>query len=440
MEKEETKDKEVKIYWQRWYILALFSLFTMEQCAVWNTFGPIAASAKKVYGFSDSTITLYNLWGCLGFLIFFLPSVLLLKVSLRYSVVAGTSCMLIASSIRCLPLLIPGISDTFTGFCMAGAIINAIAGPVAMAAPIQISATWFPPHERTRATSIGQMFNALGVGVSFLLGTAVSSVESGDLARVERDIELLIYFHAGASIVISLLIYAYFPSEPPSPPSVSATQERTSFVAGLKAQVRNKNGWLIMIVYAISQGLVQTWQSSMVINLTSPDLSQNVSETFASTLGVIISFVAVAASIAVATLMDYFRKKMKLAILILLALSGTIFIFCTLLTEDIIVFDDHDVFKGVISTLLIIGISLSCSCAPIAFEFCVELCYPIAEGTIGTWLTVWFNVVAVGFFLVFQIPDVGTRWLNYTLAPSVLLPIPLLLLVKEQYKRGELDG
>ena len=33
-----------------------------------------------------------------------------------------------------------------------------------MSAPIQISAAWFPPNERTRATSVAQMFNALGVG------------------------------------------------------------------------------------------------------------------------------------------------------------------------------------------------------------------------------------------------------------------------------------
>ena len=34
---------------------------------------------------------------------------------------------------------------------------------------------------------------------------------------------------------------------------------------------------------------------------------------------------------------------------------------------------------------------------------------------------------------------VGTRWLNFVLAPSVLVPLPLLLLVIEQYKRAELD-
>ena len=42
-----------------------------------------------------------------------------------------------------------------------------------------------------------------------------------------------------------------------------------------------------------------------------------------------------------------------------------------------------DTFKAVLSSLLVLGISLSCACAPIAFEFAVELCYPIAEGTIG---------------------------------------------------------
>ena len=36
-------------------------------------------------------------------------------------------------------------------------------------------------------------------------------------------------------------------------------------------------------------------------------------------------------------------------------------------------------------------------------------------------------------------PKVGTRWLNFVLAPSVLVPLPILLLVAEQYKRAVLD-
>ena len=302
------------------------------------------------------------------------------------------------------------------------------------------------------------MFNALGVGVSYLLGTLiVSEVTSEDAKHshdevskiinetngafnkeaVQSDIEILMYVYAGVSTVISLLIILYFPSQPPSPPSNSASEDRMGFMAGIKSLLFSKNAWLIMMTYSMSQGLVQMWQSSMVINLTSMDIE--VSETWASTLGIVISFSAVAASIIIATFIDYFRKKMKLAIFILLCLSGLIFIFCTLITEGIISFSHFSSFKIVMYVLLVTGICLSCGCAPIAFEFCVELCYPVAEGTIGIWLTVWFNILSALFFGVFQIPNIGTQWLNYVLPCSVLLPLPALLLVKEDYKRSKLD-
>ena len=89
------------------------------------------------------------------------------------------------------------------------------------------------------------------VGVSFLLGTIVESVDGGDLEKVESDIRILVYIYAGFSIVVTVLILAYFPrwffnfhwtglfqhfvsSEPPNPPSNSATQERSSFTNGFK--------------------------------------------------------------------------------------------------------------------------------------------------------------------------------------------------------------
>ena len=141
-----------------------------------------------------------------------------------------------------------------------------------------------------------------------------------------------------------------------------------------------------------------------MINLTSANISVRVSETFANYLGVVISFVSVGASIGIATMMDFFRKKMKLAICVLLLTSGLIFIACTLITEEFITFKDPDIFKGVLSFLLVLGISLSCACAPIAFEFAVELCYPIAEGTIGESFILRCNLVLGRFCLHAQEP------------------------------------
>ena len=36
--------------WQRWWVLGLFSIFSLETVVIWNTFAPIEVSAKAVGG------------------------------------------------------------------------------------------------------------------------------------------------------------------------------------------------------------------------------------------------------------------------------------------------------------------------------------------------------------------------------------------------------
>ena len=43
-----TAPAPVRVYWQRWWILAVFSVLTMWNCSIWNTFGPMASTAKRV--------------------------------------------------------------------------------------------------------------------------------------------------------------------------------------------------------------------------------------------------------------------------------------------------------------------------------------------------------------------------------------------------------
>ena len=121
--------------------------------------------------------------------------------------------------------------------------MNNISGPIAMSAPMTISALWFPPHERTRATSIGQMFNALGVGVSYLLGNLiVSREETEDMEDrdAEHDIMILLSLYSAVSTLIFIAVILYYPSKPPLPPSRSGGEERTSLTAGWMDLVKNK--------------------------------------------------------------------------------------------------------------------------------------------------------------------------------------------------------
>ena len=84
------------------------------------------------------------------------------------------------------------------------------------------------------------------------------------------------------------------------------------------------------------------------------------------------------------------------------------------------------------------------------------------KGVIGGWMTGWFNCLGVVFFLIFLIPDIGTRqnlhrhnrlyleqgiiflhfdwvntcrWLNFVLPLAVILPLPAVFGVRENYRR-----
>ena len=142
--------------------------------------------------------------------------------------------------VRCLPLWFTSLKG-FNTLAHLGSILTGISGPVAMSAPITISALWFPPNERTRATSIGQMFNALGVGVSYLLGSTIVSREEGEEDRdAEQDIMILLTVYSAVSTVILIAVLLYYPSKPPLPPSNTAAEQRMDLTSGWVDLIKNK--------------------------------------------------------------------------------------------------------------------------------------------------------------------------------------------------------
>jgi len=427
-----------------------------------------------VFCWSNETIFWIASIGLFGFIICIVPCTYLLYKSLRWSVILGCLMTLIGSLLRCIPLVWDEIPlHVYTILCYLSACCISTAGPIAMSAPLQLTAQWFPPKERNTATSVGQLFNALGLGVSFLLGLAMvteptensgTECEAGDtitFADLEpretvRDIMSLNYTHAAVDIVLFILLVLYFPSKPDKPPSISSAEERLDFVGGFKILARSRDGWLVLIIYAFPQCLIQLYQSTMVVNLTALDLdfpSENtetetcegrICEHWVNTLGVVMCFVSVFLSIAVASFLTLFRKKMKLSIIILLGMSAVLFIISTLILEQVITFNSLAGLKLTLYLLLIPAMTLALSSSPIVFELSVENSYPVSEGVIGGWLTGWFNVLGAVFFLTDLVPaklghPLTPRWLNYVLPVSVIVPLPALALLSEKYSRMKTD-
>ena len=111
------------------------------------------------------------------------------------------------------------------------------------------TAAWFPPQERVTATSISQMLNNVGQGVSFLVaslmveepgnGTGlVNSTSPGPgVEEVRAQLQHYLLLLAVPAITTFLLALLYFPSKPPTAPSRSSQEPRLDFATGVKQLV-----------------------------------------------------------------------------------------------------------------------------------------------------------------------------------------------------------
>ena len=153
-----------------------------------------------------------------------------------------TSCWLLAlgSTIRCF---VPYGNSGWVVLFHLGHILIGIVGLPVMMAPPRLSAIWFPVGQRTFATAIGTMAQVVGIALAFIITPYLTR---------KYSIHTMLYVEAEMGVFVAILASIYFPSRPPSPPTVSAGIKRTKFIPSLKALLCNP----AFLVLGISGGLV----------------------------------------------------------------------------------------------------------------------------------------------------------------------------------------
>jgi len=460
---------EVRVYRRRWYILFLFSFLALFNCTVWNTFGPIVDTMETVYPtWTDSTISLLTNWCPIAFLVFLLPVLYISERSLRLAQVLSSGLVLIGAASRCVFLVYPDISDeAFTILCHVGAILNGIPAIVVTSIPAAVSAAWFPPHERVTATSISQMLNNIGTAVSFLMAelmvpevpatpdslnnatcTSVTSESNSNISLITAGQNKELRHHVnnyllalmGPAALICAFSVIYFPSKPPLPPSRSSTHERLDFVRGIWQLILTPSAWVIALVWSIPQAVWNNWCALMVVSLTKTGMDgECLTERWVNMLGIVAVLVGTGVAILCGMATDKIKGNMKRTIVSLLAAGGVTFTFLSLITDGLIRLPSMTALKVGVYVLLLLGNSMVVSTSPLCMEFAVEKMYPVPEGIVGGWLNIWYNIISVFFLFLFNIPHIGTQWLNYVLPISCFLVLPLLCFLKEEYKRRVID-
>lgn len=155
---------------ERWYILLIFGSLSFMTMFLWNAYGPIADVAQHIFNWSDANIAMLYNWNSITFVLLSFPAASLVdRYGLRSCVVGSALLVLLAAGVRCMYFV--GHTAVNTVLQNLSAILNGL--PVLLSAPTIVSAVWFPASQRTVATSLIVLLNALGYALAFVLGPVV---------------------------------------------------------------------------------------------------------------------------------------------------------------------------------------------------------------------------------------------------------------------------
>ena len=220
-----SKSSEYKGTYTGWWILLWYSYLSGLQSLLWMTFSSVPDKSRSYLNVDNTTLDLWLDWGPVAYCCS-IPIALLLLSSkrngLQLSVRIGATCCLLASLIRCIPLLFTMEQRQANSTAMLACIhvaqfINGAVAPFVVSSPAYLSLLWFSEHHRNTATAIANVANALGRGVGFFLGPWI--VQTAD------DLVTLLYVEIGLAALPFLAVMFYYPPYPSNPPSRAAEEE-----------------------------------------------------------------------------------------------------------------------------------------------------------------------------------------------------------------------
>lgn len=432
----------------------ILSLCVTLQNAVWGTWGPIAESAKFVYGWDTTMVFIIINCGNIGVLLpaLFTGHVISSK-GLRVSMIACSFLLALGAGLR----TISKHKTVGTILIGAGQFCNGLAGSITQVIPAALSEAWFPVHERATATAIGVISNSLGSIVSFMLGpnlvnepnsdntttsnasflyTDISNTTNGNDTRsqetetISRQIWILTMIEFCAGGFLFILTIAYFPAQPPSPPSRSAREKRINFTQGLCSVIRQPLILLAAMSCAVPWAVYGNWMALLNVNLHEIGISQSQSGLF----GFYASIAGVIGGIAIGRIADRFQRRLKKFVMLVFFLALILIIWITCmrlgyLPKSIVMF-------GV--SISALGVMMNAA-LPLCYEMACECGYPIHEGIIGTFISLEINAAAVIFLLIKFIPNIGVIWMNWTFVGVLGTSTFCLAFLREKYHRTDVD-
>ena len=439
-----SKGSPGRVYKRRWYVLIVYCSVGFANYIAWNTWDPIQKSAKYVFGWNNGIISLLADWG-LFTLIIFPPfyAALLKRHGLRTAELTTIGLMFIGAFLRvinwgfglCNTIML-NISQFSTG---AGGIIP-------MAGASLLSLTWFPEEERRFATSFAAGSQQIGLALSFLIGPLIvgdppSSTSPEDEAEAKKklahEIDIYMWIQFAFVSMLATCVLVYFPSRPPSPPSMLSVSQRHYMGVSLKLIVKEVKFWALAFSYGFFSGIFNSYLAVIAIDLAS-NSSLNFSQYSCGWLGFSTTLIGAISGMLVAALADRLRARNPIRKMLLALLIIGFFAFGTflLIAKNYIDIEPRFARNICIFVTVILTGCASASTVPLIFEIAADILYPIPEEVVGSMLVLVQNSCGLVLLMIFLIPGSGVAWLDYAVVGGIVATFPMVYLLDDTNVRA----
>ncbi|CCW71843.1 unnamed protein product [Phytomonas sp. Hart1] len=436
---------------EKFRVLIIFSLFAMNNGFSWIMFDPVAKWMEtNVDGLSKNELELLSSWQPVAFLCMCIPVMKIVTQhdGLRFSVQFGTLLEIAGAFLKLIGILARHHNAGLV-FLNMGQIFSGLGSPVAAGAVSALSATWFPPKERTRATAVAILFNSVGNALCYLFIPIVTQ---------KLTMVCVIIYELLIAILVAVLAWKFMPKEHlhgddqqmqsgmncSTSNSLEDSNNETqgggeiivhpnvhvSFHRQLAQLFRIPSCLLLLIVYAWLSGGFSAW-----ISLFDETYNKWFTETFIGIMSFSGIFMYVIGGLLMSWLVDlYFSRQMKYVIFFCItmnSLGNLIFISCTPNDKG---FSLLNWGKGFIIFSTGLCGFWNGAAAPLFFELIAEISFPIEEGVSGICVSLMENVGALLFYQVISKFFEG-QFMTIAYSFGMIVVIALCAAVKQRYKR-----
>uniref|UniRef100_A0A1B6KB51 Choline/ethanolamine transporter FLVCR1 n=1 Tax=Graphocephala atropunctata TaxID=36148 RepID=A0A1B6KB51_9HEMI len=416
--------QECRIYTRRWFVLALFVVYSMSNSMQWIEYSIIANVVQKYYGVPSSYID----WTSMIYMITYIPFVfpaswLINKLGLRVAVTLGAIGTCGGAWIKVLSVAEDRFYVTFLGQAVV-----ALSQIFVLSVPAPLAATWFGPNEVSSACSIGVFGNQLGIAIGFLIPPMLVK-NSEVMDSIGAGLSTLFYSVAVLTSVLLVLILTFFQGKPPLPPSPAQAVQRNAdsvpFGTSIKHLATNPAYVLLLVSYGINVGVFYAISTllNQVLVAYFPGREED-----AGRIGLMMVVAGMLGSICCGVVLDKTHKFKETTLgVYFFSLVGMVVYTFTLSSGYIAV---------VYITATLLGFFMT-GYLPVGFELAAELTYPEPEGTSAGLLNAGAQVFGIFFtmFSSYVLTTQGDLWANVMLCCTLVVGTGLTALIRSDLRR-----